>query len=408
MSIVRLISRFVIGIVFIFSGYVKAIDPLGSAYKFSDYFEAFGMEFMMPIAFPLAVLLSSSELLIGLCLVLHLRMKVSAWALLVFMLFFTILTLILAITNPVTDCGCFGDAIILTNWQTFYKNLFFLIPTLIIFFQKNAFTSYFHKSLEWALVSGLAISAVMLSVYAYNNLPTIDFRPYKIGTHIEKDMELPEGAAVDEYETVLVYEKNGVQKEFTIEQIPSQDTAWKWVETKNVLISEGDEPPIHDFSITSIDGLDITYDILYDPGLSFLVIAYDLNKSSTEGLKNLDGFFKSLEGESVKVYGLSSSTDNVVKEKVADQGIDMEFFTSDEITLKTIIRSNPGLVLLKDGHIVGKWHYNNIPFQMKEEGVLSFALKEQAASLASNRNAIFIILTLISLGAIETFRRRNK
>ena len=177
MKAVRNFSRIIIAPVFIFSGFVKAIDPLGSAYKFSDYFEAFGLDFLSPMALVLAVMLSTTELIIGLSIIMGVLMRVTSWALLIFMSFFTLLTLLIAITNPVSDCGCFGDAIILTNWQTFWKNIVFMVPTLILFYGRKRFRPIGSIGAEWGIVTLFIVTGISLSLYTYRNLPVFDFRP---------------------------------------------------------------------------------------------------------------------------------------------------------------------------------------------------------------------------------------
>ena len=375
MKLISKISRILIGAVFIFSGFVKAIDPLGYTYKITDYFEAFHIDFLSVFSFTIAVCISAFELLIGLCLILRIRMRQTAWVLSGFMVFFTILTFVIALTNPVTDCGCFGDALILTNWQTFFKNILFLIPTAIVLWQRNNYDTRFGVVGEWAIVIGLFLIGVFISIHGYRNLPVIDFRPYEIGTYIPAAMELPEGAPVDEYETTMVYEKDGVQKEFAIEEIPWQDTTWKYVDRKTVLIKKGEEPPIHDFSLTAADGYEVTDDMLYDPDYSLLLVSYRVEKSSVKGWKNIKAFTDSLTAP-VKVYAMTSSLEQDVEELKNKTGIDYDFYTTDEITLKTMVRSNPGVILIKDGTVIGKWHYTNVPVKgFEDENLLSESLK---------------------------------
>ena len=288
MKIIRIICRILTGVVFVFSGFVKAIDPWGFTYKLQDYFEAFHLDFLDGIAFPLAVTASTLELVIGLNLLAGIRMRLTSWLLLLFMSFFTILTFILAIYNPVSDCGCFGDAIILTNWQTFWKNIIILVPTLVVFWQRNRYKNLYDCPSEWTLAASFALLGVFLSVYCYHNLPLMDFRPYSTGTHIPDKMVIPEGMPADVYETILVYEKEGVQQEFTAENFPWQDSAWVWKETRQKLVKKGYEPPIHDFLITSSDGFDITEDLLQEPGFTFLIVAYDLSKPNRKTFEMLN------------------------------------------------------------------------------------------------------------------------
>jgi uncharacterized membrane protein YphA (DoxX/SURF4 family) len=394
MNVIRNFSRLIIAPIFIFSGFVKAIDPLGSAYKFSDYFEAFGMDFLMPLSMFMAVLLSTAELVIGLSLIMPVVMRVTSWALLIFMSFFTVLTLIIAITNPVTDCGCFGDAIILTNWQTFWKNVIFMIPTLIVFYGRKRFRPIASMAAEWSIVALLTVMAVLLSVYNYRNLPVFDFRPYKIATHIPTGMSTPEGAPMDEYETTLVYAKDGIEKEFLPQDVPYQDTNWKWVETRNTLISKGYEPPIHDFSITTYDGWDITDSVLYNQEFSFLVISYEIENADEEGLKRVNKIANTLKAGGVLTYGMTASTSSQLNEVTNMLDLSIDFHTTDEITLKTIIRSNPGLILLKDGLVIDKWHYNNLPDPSDfVQGIQAVSLKHQG--VIKNKTTVGFYLLLL-------------
>jgi uncharacterized membrane protein YphA (DoxX/SURF4 family) len=354
------ISRFIVGIVFIFSGFVKAIDPLGSTYKFVDYFDAFGMDFISFLAFPLAILLAGIEFAIGFSLLFSTRKKLTTWALFLFMSFFTILTFILAIYNPVSDCGCFGDALIMTNWQTFYKNLFLMIFTVILFYNKDKFEISWSIKKQWQIISIPFIFSVIISIYCYNNLPIIDFRPYNIGTYIPEKMIIPDDAPKAEFETVLVYQKKGKEKNFTMENLP--DSTWQWVSTENNMTSEGYVPPIHDFTIETSMGNDITEIVLNDNKFTFLFIAYDINKTSVKNMQAINEIALSAnESGNCNFIGLTSSVESDIQKFTEKNQALFQFFSTDEITLKTIVRSNPGLVLLKKGTIINKWHYRNIP-----------------------------------------------
>jgi uncharacterized membrane protein YphA (DoxX/SURF4 family) len=407
LRIMRLISRYLLGTLFIFSGFVKAIDPLGSTYKFTDYFEAFGWDALSPLALILAVLLSSSELLIGLCLFFKLRMKITAWALLIFMSFFTILTFYSAIKNPVTDCGCFGDAVVLTNWQTFYKNLVFFIPTAIVFWQRRNFEMEFNIWFEWVMVSILFTAGIMLSVYCYRNLPLIDFRPFKTGTNIPSSMIVPKGMPRDQYETTLFYEKAGERKEFTLGNAPYSDSTWKWVETKNNLIKKGYEPAIHDFSITSEDGDDITNTVLTDPGYSFLIISYKLEKADQKALSDLNNFALKASANGYSVYGMTASTIHVIDSTKLWLKPSFNFYTTDEITLKTMIRSNPGLMLIREGNVLGIWSYRNIPDDsfFKTNGI-SYSLL-RLTDKSKDRLSLVVVL-FVGFSAMVLFALRSK
>lgn len=356
------IARLFAGLIFVFSGFVKAIDPSGSAIKFEEYFLAFHLDFLVDTALPLAILLSAAEMMIGLNLLAGIRMKLTAWLLMIFMSFFTVLTLILALTNPVSDCGCFGDALKLTNWQTFGKNVILLVPTLLIFFNRNKAGRFLPSSIaEWVL-SGINFAIpVIISIYCLVHQPILDFRPYQVGANIPEKMTVPEDAPVDVYETTLVYEKDGVRQEFSESNFPWQDTTWKWVETKQILISKGMEPLIHDFSITSIEGNDITQQVLTDSHYVFLIIAPKLENASMKGLRRMNDIAMKADNLGFNSYCITSSTNDQVNDFRNSFQPAFELCTADETTLKTIIRANPGMLILLEGTIIGKWNFRDTP-----------------------------------------------
>lgn len=374
LEIIEIISRIFVGAVFIFSGFVKAVDPLGSTYKFIDYFVAFGMEWAEPYAFSLAIILSALEFVIGISLFLGVKVKLNSWGALIFMVAFTPLTFILAIYDPVQDCGCFGDAIILTNWQTFFKNLIILIPCIIIVVSRKKFKQIFNNITDWSIIGAFSIIIIGISFYCYQHLPFFDFRPYKVGTYIPDGMIIPEDAPKSIYKCYIYYKKDGVVKEFSMDNLP--DSTWEWVESKSILIQEGYVPPIHDFTICSNEGDDITDLVLEDENYNFLLVAYNLKESSTTAQKRINELAEYCNKNDYLFICLTSSISEDIENFKNLTKAPYEFYNTDEITLETIIRSNPGLVLLKNGTIIGKWHYNDIP-TIKEltENYLGFSLK---------------------------------
>lgn len=363
MEIIRTISRLITGIVFIFSGFVKAIDPLGLTYKLTDYFNAFGLEFLSPLALALAILLSSTELVLGVSLLYGYRMKIAAWAVLIIMSFFTILTLFIALTDPVKDCGCFGDALILTNWQTFIKNIILFVFVAVIFIDRNKYREIRGAVMEWIILVIVFIGTITLSFYSYNHLPPLDFRPFSKGSNIIEGMKIPEGAPEDVYETKLIYrnKSTGENKTFDIESIPDS-TAWEFISSESKLISKGYEPPIHDFTIVAPNGQEITEQVLQNPDYTFLLVSYNLKMANAEGLKEANNYFQiaqSLYG--VDFYAITASISDEVFKIKDTLKLAYDFSNVDEIVLKTMIRSNPGLILLKNGTVIGNWHYNDFP-----------------------------------------------
>ncbi|MFO7934935.1 MAG: DoxX family protein [Bacteroidales bacterium] len=364
MKYLRVFSRLLLGIVFIFSGFVKAVDPLGSAYKFSDYFHAFQMGFLDGFSLPLGIFLPTFEMTLGLMLILGYRRKIVTWLVMIFMGFFTVLTLILAIFNPVEDCGCFGDALVLTNWETFFKNMVLMVFVVILFLYRNTPAPGGTASREWTAGALLLILSVIFSVWNYRHLPLLDFRPYDVGTVIQEEMQIPEGAPMDEYETTLVYRnrQTGETEEFSIENYPRDTTAWEFVSSQSKLIRKGYEPPIHDFAIMDEYGSDLTDRILSHRGYSLLMISYDLRGAGTDGLRKANDW-SGLEvlADDFIFYAVTASPSEEVEHLAASIGLTYGFYSADEIMLKTVVRSNPGFVLIKNGTIVGKWAYRDFP-----------------------------------------------
>jgi uncharacterized membrane protein YphA (DoxX/SURF4 family) len=357
MKIIRLISRIITGLVFIFSGFVKAIDPLGSAYKFSDYFQAFHLDFLKFLALPLAILLFTAEFITGVSVLSGFRQKTGIICAFLLILFFTPLTLVLALTNPVSDCGCFGDAIHLTNWQTFGKNIILLIFILILFAGRRSVKAIFSPVREWVIIASFSTAIVLFSLYNLRFLPVIDFLPYNKGTVIADKMKIPEGAAADQYRTTFIYEKDGTRKEFTISNYPASDTSWKFIEQKSVLIKKGYIPPIHDFSIITLNKEDITDQVLNYHGYTLIMISKKISEANRTSLNAGYEIGTQCLSSGIKFYILTASESDEIK-KIENS---LLFCNTDETVLKTMIRSNPGYILLKNGTIVNKWSWANLP-----------------------------------------------
>ena len=364
MKYIRFLSRLIVGMVFIFSGFVKAVDPLGSAYKFADYFTAFGLDFLDMLALPMGIFLSAFELVLGFNLLLGYRRKVMYVILMWFMSFFTILTLALAIFNPVSDCGCFGDALILTNWETFFKNLVLMVFVLILFFSRGTDRGSNLVLRECLLIVFFFLCASLFSYWNYSHLPLIDFRPYDVGTVIREEMEIPEGAPTDEYQTTLIYKNRmtGQNSSFSLEDYPRDTLKWEFVDSESKLLKKGYEPPIHDFAIMDEEGYDLVDEILNDAGYSMLMLAYDLEASHHEALITA-GEWAQLElfASDFSFYAVSAATSAEVESITAELGLGYSFLAGDEIMLKTIVRSNPGFLLIRNGVILGKWAHNDLP-----------------------------------------------
>lgn len=356
MKILRLIASILTGSVFIFSGVVKAIDPLGTVYKFQDYFNAFGLAFLKDLALPFAFILFTAEFIGGFCVLTGLMKKTGITLVLILMIIFTPVTFILALTNPVTDCGCFGDAIHLTNWQTFSKNVVLIILAAILFVKRNEPESTIRRK-DILIVIASGVLLILFALYNLMYLPVIDFLPYKKGIKIADQMVIPEGVAPDRYETTFIYEKNGEKKEFTLSDYPSNDSSWTFIEQKSILVKKGFEPPVHDFVITDSSGRDITGKILSHTGYSLLMVSKKLAEADKKRI--LDGFDlgRYCMNKGIDFYVLTASgSDEIKKWENA-----FSICSADETTLKTMVRANPGYILLSDGVITGKWSWAGLP-----------------------------------------------
>jgi hypothetical protein len=359
MRILRIISRIILGLVFIFSGIVKAIDPLGTAYKFHDYFHAFSLGFLNNLSLPLAILLCAAEFISGFSVITGMKLKQGLWGTFILLAIFTPVTFILALTNPVSDCGCFGDAVHLTNWQTFGKNIILFCFWGIAFSGRNKTEKTFADKTQWSFISAAAFFFIVFCFLNLRYLPVIDFLPYKKNVRIADKMNIPEGAPADQYQTTFIYEKDGTKKEFGLNDYPANDSTWKFVDQKSVLLKKGYVPPIHDFQITSMNGENLTEKILIGKGYSLLMISKKLTEARP---KNLTGGFdlgSYCSERGISFYILTSSG----TEEVNGYHYGLVFCTADETTLKTMMRANPGYILIKDGIIIDKWSWANVPDQ---------------------------------------------
>ena len=364
MKIIKHISRILVGVTFIFSGFVKGIDPWGSTYKFTDYFNAMHLEWLTWAALPLGILLSFAEFTIGIALLFNVFLRLSSWLALIFMVFFTGLTLWIAVENPVTDCGCFGDALVISNWETFYKNLVLIVLAIIVFIYRKNMKGLPGKKAGFSLAVLSVVVYTAIVFHSYNHLPVFDFRPYKVGVNISEAMSVPPDAPQDIYENIFYYQNinTGEIEQFTEENYPWQDTLnYKFHDMESFLVQKGYEPPIHDFSIETPEGDNILDFFLYDDNYVFMLIADDLKKSSTKSQERINTLANWAMDQGMAFICLTSSLSDESAAFAEQYGAPYEFFNTDEITLKTIVRSNPGLMVLKNGAIVAKYHFNDIP-----------------------------------------------
>ncbi|WP_353330328.1 BT_3928 family protein [Bacteroides sedimenti] len=386
------LCRFLLGTVLVFSGFVKAVDPLGSTYKIQDYAKAFGIGSSLPDFLPLtlAVFLSVFEFSMGVFFFLGIRKKSTTILTFLLMLFMTPLTLYLAIKNPVSDCGCFGEALVLTNWQTFFKNVVLFVAAFSCLAWKERIIRFVSEKMQWLIALYTVAFGLILSIYCYRNLPILDFLPYKIGVSIPKEMEIPKDAKRSIYENFFILEKNGVRKEFTLENYP--DSTWNFIDSRSVLKEKGYEPSIHDFSINEMKtGDDITEKILNDKGYTFLLIAHRIEKADDNDIDLINEIYDYSVENGYAFYCLTSSRDTQIEQWRGKTGAEYPFCFTDDITLKTIIRSNPGLLLLKNGVILNKWHHSNLPDEYALSGKLD-KLEVGKLKYVDDRHTILLVV----------------
>ena len=365
------VCRFVLAGVFIFSGFVKAIDPLGTQYKIQDYLDALGLTEAFPDFFPFlaSVLLGMMEFCLGVYLFFGIRRIIAPRAVVAVMTFMTPLSLWIALYNPVSDCGCFGDALVLNNWETFGKNVVLLAMSLVVLKWRKRLFPLVTIRFDWVIGLYGFLYIFCMTIYNYRELPIFDFRPYHIGSNIKLGMEIPEGEEPTVYETRFVLQKDGLKKEFTLENYP--DSTWTFVDSKTVVKEKGYEPPIHDFSMINYeDGEDITEQVLANEGYIFLLVAHQLQLADDSKIDLINELYDYCLEQGYGFYCLTSSSDDEILKWQDNTGAEYPFCLMDNITLKTMIRSNPGLMLLKKGVVVNKWSVNHIPDEYQLTGPL--------------------------------------
>ena len=352
------IARFLVGVLFIFSGWIKANDSVGFAYKLVEYFEVFGTHFLIPIALPLAIFICIFEMVVGFTLLIGARVKLTLWLLLLMIVFFTFLTFYSAYFNKVTSCGCFGDAIPLTPWQSFTKDLILLVLIIILFIGKDHINELFGPKLENALLIIALIAATAFPLYTYNYLPVIDFRPYAVGKNIPEQMKgIPDEL---KYFYKLKNKTTGEIKEF--DKFPENyDQVYDYVDSRQEVTKKGIEPKVKDLSISNMNGDDYTQEILGNPEYNFLLICHEVELANKAAFGKINDLLALCKQDHVKIIALTSSTKDAIENFKKEVNTDIEFYTSDNTVLKTMIRSNPGLMLLKGGTVQAMWHYHTLP-----------------------------------------------
>ena len=356
------VCRFVLAATFIFSGYVKAIDPLGTLYKLKDYAAAMSLNGLLPdwVLVGVAIALGALEFALGVFMLFAVRRHVVSRITLAFMAAMTVLTLWIFVADPVKDCGCFGDALKLTNGETLLKNIVLIACAALVAWRPADMARFISRSNQWIVRYYTVAYIVITSIYCLYTLPIFDFRPYHVGMNIKQGMEIPEGAEQPEFESTFLLRKNGETREFTLDNYP--DSTWEYVDTRTVQTKKGYEPPIHDFALTSCDtGEDITEQVLTKKGYTFLLVSPRLAVADDSNFGDIDQIYEYAEENGADFYCVTASANDEIERWRDLTGAEYQFCNADETTLKTMIRSNPGLMLLKDGTIIGKWSHNALP-----------------------------------------------
>lgn len=401
--------RFALALVFAFSGIVKAIDPMGTVYKLGDYAEAFGLAVPFGLLLIGAMLLIIWEYVMGVCLFFGIYRRFHLVQMIAFLAVMTPLTYYLALHNPVTDCGCFGDAVVLTNWQTFGKNVALLLMAIISLIGNKFICRIISERVQWLAFVYAAVSLMVFMPYSLRHLPIVDFRPYHVGANIIEGMTIPEGAPQDEYETLFVLEKDGEQHTFTFDDYP--DSTWTFVSRENRLVSKGYVPSITDFYITDLNGDDFTWELLEQPGYTFLVVAPNLNRSDEGMLDVINDLHDYAKVNDYAFYMLTSSGVEAIAQWIDHTGASYPYLQADEILLKTMIRANPGLILLKDGTVIGKWSKSDMP----RDGQLMVAVEDNVDMQITSHDikerqmkvALWMFLPLLLLIVIDLYLKKN-
>ncbi len=372
-------ARIVFGITFVFSGFVKAVDPVGFAYKIEDYLISFQLVQFIPLALTFAVVLILVEFLLGVFVLLGLYRKPTTLLAVLFMGVMTPLTLYIALANPVKDCGCFGDALVISNWHTFYKNIVLLSVAVFLLVYRNKIKPLFSAKSKLFVTGYVFLFSLLFCLYNILYLPLMDFRPYKVGVNIPAQME-DDLSKNDIYENIYVYEKDGVQEEFTEDNFPWEDSTWTFVDYKSKLVKEGEQPVMDEFHITAyakdatgafVANGDITSQVLDEPIVLF-VVSLSLADANDEGMQQIVALANHLAASNIKLHIATSTQASAINEWHKQWGTpNVHYAQMDELTLKTIVRSNPGLLLLKKGTIEGKWSSRNLPSATKLDKIIA-------------------------------------
>ncbi|TFF36900.1 BT_3928 family protein [Mucilaginibacter psychrotolerans] len=362
--------RIAVGLLFIFSGLIKANDPLGFSYKLEEYFEVFHLTSLNGFALSAAVILCALEMLLGFALLVGTRAVTVVWGLLLLIVFFGFLTFYSAYFKVVQTCGCFGDAIPLTPWQSFSKDMVLLVLVLVLFVNRKAIRPLVNGKTGDKLLVAATVLSLGFGLYTYNFLPVVDFLPYKIGANILEEMQTPPNAPADVYEITyhLKNKKTGETKVMTDKEYLKNEAIWKdtnWEIGPNPesrLISKGFEPKIRDLNIQDAQGTNYNNELLSNPFYSLLIVADKLDETNMEAIGRISALAVNLhQNYNTRTILLTSTPPQSAEAFAKKNSLVSELFYADGVPLKSMVRANPGVILLKNGTVINKWHYHNLP-----------------------------------------------
>ena len=361
--------RIAVGLLFIFSGLIKANDPLGFSYKLEEYFEVFHLTFLNGFALSMAIILCALEMLLGFALLVGTRAIKVVWGLLLLIIFFGFLTFYSAFFKVVQTCGCFGDAIPLTPWQSFGKDMVLLLLVLVLFVNRKILRPLTNEKTGDRLLIIAAVVSIGFGLYTYNFLPVVDFLPYKIGANLLDEMKTPPGAVPDEFEITyhLKNKKTGDAKVMSDKEYLKtaiwKDTNWQIDgNPESRLVKKGFQPKIVDLTIQDAEGNNYNNELLSSPFYSLFIVAYDLDETNTDAMAKINALAANLiQNYNTRVVLLTSNVPQSARAFAQKHKLVSELFYADGVPLKSMVRANPGIMLMKNGTVINKWHYHNLP-----------------------------------------------
>ena len=390
MRYLRAICRFTVGIIFILSGFLKAVDPIGNSLKIDEYLKAFHLGFLDFTSVPAGILLSAAEFLIGVCILKGIKMKLFSRVALIFISFFTLLTLYSAIFNPVQDCGCFGEAIHLSNWETFFKNVILLGCAIVIFLQRDQFKPIASAKWNYIYIGGYSALILGISICALLYLPQIDFGVFKAGTDLTTSADAqPE----HEYEVVFTYSKDGEEKTFTLENLP--DSSWTFVDSQTKLISASSYTDGNtELILKTGDGIYVTNEVLGSGRPLFLLSLYNFSRISAKKMERIAAIRDTLAASGADFYILSGNTPEESEALLPN----FDILYTDYKNAISLNRSNGGLTYINDGTVIRKWsscetpdRFDDVLCEDSEVVTANVVIKEQLFVEIT----IFVILFMI-------------